>query len=460
MDANPFWEKTVGQMLDAVAARYPGRGAIVSGDERLTYRDLHRQAERLARGLLVLGLKKEDTLAIWLPNRPAWLVCQYACAKIGVAAVALNTRYRAHELGYILAQSDSTTLLLTDHLGPVDFLEILLEVLPKLRRAEPGALEAATHPMLSRVIVDAEDPYPGCLRLKDVLEAGDDPGFEPQLRATQVQVQPDDLFMILYTSGTTSLPKGAMISHRNCLPHGWNCGVRFRATPEDRVLLSLPLSGTWGGLCTPLMTFTHGACLVVMDRFDPGVALYLMEKERITIWNAVDAMIQGLLEHPDLDRFDRSSLRTGGLAMTAGGAQALFDAAVERLGIRQAFQPWGMTEVNAMALLHDLDEPQEIRRLPGVRPAPGLEARVANPETGKPCRQAKKASFRSEARSSPAATTRSPRRRRRRSPLTAGSGPATSRSRTRPAARSSRGACARCSGSATSWLRRPRSRSS
>jgi len=386
MRSNPFWDKTVGQMLDGIAARYPEHEAIVFRDERISYREFRRQVERLARGLLALGLQKDEKLALWLPNRPAWLVCQYACAKVGVTVVALNPRYKSHELSYILGQSDSTTLVLTDHLARVDFFEILHEVLPELRHAVPGALDAPNYPLLKRVIVDAEDPYPGCLRLQDILEAGDDPGLEPALRAAQAQVRPDDVFTILYTSGTTSFPKGALISHRNCLPHGWNCGVQLRVTPDDRVLLTLPLSGTWGGLNIPLTTLTHGACLMLTEQFDPGQALYLMEKERITIWNGVDAMIQGILEHPDLDRYDRSRLRTGGVAMTAGGTQALFDAAVGRIRIRQAFQPYGMTEVNALALYHDLDELQEIRKLPGVWPAPGLEVRVANPETGEPCR--------------------------------------------------------------------------
>lgn len=385
MRENPFWNRTLGGMLDEVAARHAAREAIVFRDQRISYREFQRQAERLARGLFALGLRKDAKVALWLPNRPAWLFCQYACAKIGAPVVALNPRYRAHELSYILAQSDATTLILTDHLAHVDFLEVLRQVLPELSHAAPGALEAAACPLLTRVIVDAESSYPGCLRLGDVLEAGDDPSLEAALPATQAAVGPDDLFTILYTSGTTSFPKGAMISHRNCLPHGWNCGVRLRMTPEDRVLLSVPLAGTWGGLCIALSTFTHGACLVVMEQFDAGQALRLMEKERITIWHAVDAMLQQVLEHPDLDRYERATLRTGGLAMTAGGAQRLFDEAVERIGMRQAFQPYGMTEVNAMALCHDLDEPQELRKLPGIRPAPGLEVRVVHPETGDPC---------------------------------------------------------------------------
>ncbi|MFQ5897338.1 MAG: AMP-binding protein [Candidatus Methylomirabilia bacterium] len=385
MRENPFWDKTVGEMLDEVVTAHHEREAIVLGDERISYLEFGHQAERIASGLLALGIRKDEKVALWLPNRPTWLFCQYACAKIGATVVALNPRYKAHELSYILGQSDSTTLVLTDHLASVDFFDVLHKVLPDLREAEPGNLQAEKFPLLRRVIVDAEDPYPGTLRLRDIFEAGEDPALDARLAAAREAVGPDDTLMILYTSGTTSFPKGAMITHRNCLPHGWNCGEQLRVTAEDRVLHTLPLSGTWGGLCIPLTTFTHGAALVLMEQFDPGQALSLIEKERITIWNAVDAILQGVLEHPDLDRSERSTLRTGGVAMTAGGAQALFDLAVERIGIRQAFQPYGMTEVNALALFHDLDEPQESRKLPGIWPAPGLEVRVVNPETAAPC---------------------------------------------------------------------------
>ncbi|OGL05191.1 MAG: hypothetical protein A3I03_11465 [Candidatus Rokubacteria bacterium RIFCSPLOWO2_02_FULL_68_19] len=384
MGSNPFSGRTVGQMLDVAAARYAEREAIVLADERISYAELRRRVDRLARGLLALGIQKDDKVALWLPNRPAWLVAQHACAKIGATVVALNTRYKAHELSYILEQSDAAALILTDHLGPVDFLEVLDEVLPEFTNAEPGALRAEKFPLLRRLIVDAEDPYPGTLRLRDVLEAGD--RSDDDLEAAGARVTADDVFTILYTSGTTSFPKGAMISHANCLPHGWNCGAQLRLTADDRVLHALPFSGTWGGVNIPLTAFTHGACLVLMEVFDPGATLYLMEKERITVWNAVDAMILGVLEHPDLDRYDRSSLRTGGVAMTSGGAQSLFDEVVARIGLSQAFQPYGMTEVNALALYHDLDEPAESRKLPGVWPAPGLEVRVVNPETGQPCK--------------------------------------------------------------------------
>jgi fatty-acyl-CoA synthase len=177
-----------------------------------------------------------------------------------------------------------------------------------------------------------------------------------------------------------------MISHRNCVPHAWNTGEILRLTPQDRVLHALPAAGTWGGVNIPLSTWSHAAALVLMEAFDPLVALTLVERERCTVWNAVDTMIRPVLDHPELGRFDRSTLRTGGFAATGGGSHGMFEAVVEQIGIRLAYQPYGMTEVNAMALAHELDEPVELRALAGIRPMPGLEVRVVNPVTGAECK--------------------------------------------------------------------------
>jgi fatty-acyl-CoA synthase len=377
MADNPFAEATAYDLLAAVARDHADREAVVFGDERISYAGFRARVDALAGGLAGLGLGRGDALGIWLPNRPLWFVAQYACARLGVVVVALNPRYRAHELGYILGQSRARALLVTDHLGPIDYFETLGQVVPELATAVPGEVASAALPELRHVIVDADDPYPGCHRLADVLH--DEAPVAP------AAVGPDDVFALLYTSGTTSFPKGAMISHRNCVPHGWNCGAQLRITPDDRVLHALPAAGTWGGLCIPLSTWSHGASLVLMETWDPLRALALIERERCTVFNAVDTMLKPLLEHPDLERHDRSSLRTGGFGMVGGGGPAMFDAIVKRLGVPLAYQPYGMTEVNALSLYHDLDEPLELRSQSGVLPAPGVEVRVAHPETGQPC---------------------------------------------------------------------------
>ncbi len=374
---NPFAHATAISMLDALAARHGASEAIVFGDRRVTFAAFAAAAHRLASGLAALGIGRGDKVAIWLPNRPEWYVAQYACARLGAVVVALNPRYKAHELTYILGQSEAKALLLTDHLGGIDYFETLHQVLPGLPASVPGELSSAAFPALRHVIVDAEDPYPGCHRLADLFETG---------AARPAAAGPDDVFTLLYTSGTTSFPKGAMITHRNCVPHGWNVGEALRMTPEDRVLHALPAAGTWGGVNIPLVTWSHGACLVLMDAFDPLRALQLIERERCTVWNAVDAMVKAMLDHPDLERYDRSSLRTGALGSTGGGAHGLFEAWIGKIGVKAGYEPYGMTEVNAMALYHELDEPLELRKLPGVNPAPGLAVRVVHPETGAPCR--------------------------------------------------------------------------
>ena len=372
MAANPFARATVWSLLEAIAARHGQREAIVFDDERLTFAGVRDRARVFAAGLAALGLGRGDALAIWLPNRPLWFVAQYAAASLGVVVVALNPRYRAHELSYILGQSNAVALLATDRLGPVDYLDTLEALLPELADAVPGELASARFPRLRHVIVDSEAVFPGCHRVSDLMVTG---------TLAPAAVAPDDTFTILYTSGTTSFPKGAMITHANCVPHGWNCGETLRLTPADRILHALPAAGTWGGVNIPLTAWSHGACLVLMDVFDPLHALMLIERERCTVWNAVDNMLIPLLDHPEVGRRDLSSLRTGGVAATGGGRHGLLQEVLDRL-MPLAFQPYGMTEVNAMSLLHELDEPAADRLVPGVWPAPGLEARVANPETG------------------------------------------------------------------------------
>jgi fatty-acyl-CoA synthase len=364
-------------MLASVAARNGEREAIVFDGERITFRALLARVEAFAAGLAALGLGKGDALGIWLPNRPLWYVAQYAAARQGIVVVALNPRYRAHELNYILGQSRASALLITDHLGAIDYLDMLAEVIPGLADAVPGELASAALPHLRHVLVDAEDPYPGCHRVQDVVDAG-----EPLPPST---IAPDDVFTLLYTSGTTSFPKGAMISHRNCVPHGWHTGEILRLTPDDRVLHALPAAGTWGGVNIPISTWSHAACLVLMEAWDPRRALMLIERERCTVMNSVDTMLKPLLEHPDLGRYDRSSLRTGAFAAVGGGGPGMFEAVVKQLGIPLAFHPYGMTEVNAQSLMHDLDESLEDRGEAGVTPLPGLEARVAHPDTGQAC---------------------------------------------------------------------------
>lgn len=370
---------TVAPLLDAVAARYPTREAMVSDDERVTFGAFRARAERLAAGLTALGLGHGDAVAIWMPNRPSWFVAQQACARTGAVVVALDARCRGQALDRVLRGSDARALILTDHVGSVDYFELLHEVLPELADAVPGELTSERFPRLAWVIVDADDEYPGCVRLADIENVGTD---RPTGRSRSPA--PDDAFALVYTSGTSGIPKATIVSHRNCVPHAWHTGQTLRLTPGDRVLHALPASGAWGGVNIPLSTWSHAATLVMMETFDPLRALWLIERERCTIVNVSDTMAGALLDHAALARYDRSSLRTGAFAAVGGRGQ-LFDEVADRI-VPDLYQPYGTTEINAMALAHDLDEPRARRAEAGVVPPPGLEVRVADPATGAVCR--------------------------------------------------------------------------
>src|SRR5438128_9352663 len=197
-------------MLDSVATRYGSREAMVFGEVRLSVAGFRERVNGLARGLPALGIRHGENVAIWLPNRPEWFFAQYACARLGAVVVALNPRYKAHELSYVLGQSEAKALLITDHLGGIDYFETLHEVLPELPASVPGEFTSARFPELRHIIVDADDPYAGCHRLADVVDLGREAeeggrrasvvpseGSPPQPPAPTPR--PDDVFTILYT---------------------------------------------------------------------------------------------------------------------------------------------------------------------------------------------------------------------------------------------------------------------
>ena len=215
--ANPFETATAYDLLAAVAARHGDREAMVLGAERVTFADFLARVDAFAAGLVALGLGRGDALGIWLPNRPRWFVAQYAAARLGIVVVALNPRYRAHELGYILGQSRRHRA--APH-RPPGRRRLLRDPAPGGPRAGHGrprrARQRGAAPPASRA-GGRRGPLP---RLPQHSPTSWTRANGAALPAPSIA--PDDVFTLLYTSGTTSFPKGAMISHRNCVPHGWN----------------------------------------------------------------------------------------------------------------------------------------------------------------------------------------------------------------------------------------------
>lgn len=213
---------TVGQALEQAAAQWPHRDALVCRNPgvRLRYAELDEAADRLAAGLLALGLEPGDRVGIWSPNRAEWVVTQFATAKAGLILVNINPAYRTSELKFALNKVGCKALVTAARFKSSDYLGMLGEIAPELAHSEPGALAATQLPALRAVILIDGEPPAGCLAYRDVESAGraDD---HRRVEALRAQLQAGDPINIQYTSGTTGLPKGATLSHHNIVNNGF-----------------------------------------------------------------------------------------------------------------------------------------------------------------------------------------------------------------------------------------------
>jgi fatty-acyl-CoA synthase len=232
----PLLGETVGALLDRVAACWPDRPALVVRQQgvRWTYREFHAEVERVAAGLLALGLEPGDRIGIWAPNRAEWVVAQFAAPKAGLILVNINPAYRSHELAYSLNKVACRALILPRAFKSSRYLDILRGLAPELEASPPGGLRAAALPDLRHVILLDEDAAPGALRWRDIV--ADDTARE-HLAAVEAELSFDDAVNIQFTSGTTGAPKGATLTHHNIVNNGFFIGEAMRLNEDDRLCI-------------------------------------------------------------------------------------------------------------------------------------------------------------------------------------------------------------------------------
>ena len=379
----PDWfEKiTVGGQLDRMAARCGAREAVAFKGERWSFEQLKADTDAAARGLMQCGVRTGDKVSLWLTNRPEWLHILYAVAKIGAVLVPINTRFRTAELDYVLRQSDSSTLITTDRSGPVGYLDMTRELLPDLEAsADANDLRIDAFPELRRVITVCDTSYAGTLRWRDVVAAGAAVSPE-ELQARQQAVNPDDTTIIMYTSGTTGFPKGVMHNH-NMLRTVIDTANRLAVRSTDVTLMYLPLFHAFGLYEGALMLILTGSRQVLMDVFEAGEALRLIESEGVTMIHGFDTHFQDLADHPDCEATDRSSLRVGLLAAGLPSSEPVARRAQGRLS--GTVSGWGMTEVGVGAALGYPTDSEDDRCAASGAPLPGYAFKIADPETGAP----------------------------------------------------------------------------
>jgi fatty-acyl-CoA synthase len=254
------WDgQTFGKQFEETASRFPGREFIVAGDRRISFRQAKEEVDRLAKGFLALGVRKGDPVAVWLPNVPEFLFAWIAAARIGAPLVPINTRYKTAEFAYILRNCDATTLVVLPEFLNIRYLDMVRSACPELGRSEPGRLSSAAFPRLRNIVCLGGAAHPGTFAYGAVLDAGDRVS-ETELAEAESRIRPEDDLVVVYTSGTTGNPKGAVHTHWILKNEYRVCNWRS-IDENDRFLAFLPWFHVGGGFSQVCPCLITGSCL-------------------------------------------------------------------------------------------------------------------------------------------------------------------------------------------------------
>jgi fatty-acyl-CoA synthase len=374
-------DRTLGDVLRKTAEEHRDREAVVfpALGVRWSWGELDRRADALGSALIARGVGAGEHVGIWSMNAPEWVVAQFAAARIGAVLVNVNPAYRLHELEDALQTADVATLIVGAPFKGSDFVRMVETICPEVPAASSPDWSAARLPRLRRLVAIGESPGPGWIGWHE-LEGG--PLDAAILAGRAASIGPDSVYNIQFTSGTTGLPKGAMLTHRNVLVNAYYIGSRVRYTAEDRVCVPVPFYHCFGCVLGTAVCAVYGATLVVpAPSFDPSATLAAVASERCTSLYGVPTMFVAELDHPGRAGFDLSSLRTG---IMAGSPCPLpvMDAVMKTLGASQITIGYGQTEASPIITMTSVDDPVEVRVGTVGRPIPGLEVRLVDPATG------------------------------------------------------------------------------
>ena len=378
-----FINMTIGDWLDMKAREYPDRECSVHPLEGLRYTTAQFKAEcdRVARGLMAMGIKKGDHVAIWATNYPQWVVTQFATAKMGAVLVTVNTNYKKYELEYLLKQSDSTTLIMMGGTKDNSYVDHIYAVCPELAESAPGQISCKKLPFLKNVIFLDEKKQPGMYSWDDVLRLSENV-TEEERAALQASLDPHDVINMQYTSGTTGFPKGVMLTHYNIINNGKIIGESMAFTKKDRLCITVPLFHCFGCVLGVMASITNDTTMVFVDHFNPVNVLKVLDAEKCTAFHGVPTMFIAIMGNPDFEKYDLSNMRTGIMAGANCPVEVMKEAA-DRMNMRHITSVYGQTESSPGITQSTVDDPLEIRVSTVGRAYPNVEAKVIDPETGK-----------------------------------------------------------------------------
>ncbi len=369
---NWYETQTIGSLPERAAQQWGAREALAFQGQRWTFAALSARVDAAAKGLLHLGIAPGDRVALWMVNRPEWLDAMFAIMKIGAVLVPINTRFRTEDMTYVLGQSDAVAVILAERSGPVEYLAMMREVVPAL-----GARSDARFPALRNVIVLSEHAPAPTVGWRAMLEDGRRVGDEV-LGERARAVDPEQSAFVLYTSGTTGFPKGAVHNHR-IIRNTWDQGERMGVTVDDVILMYLPLFHIFGFIHGALMSLIRGARQVLTETFDGDECVELIASEKATIIHGFDTHFQALLDAQGKNARDVSSVRTG--ICGTGMASAVPVARRARQTFGNLMTAYGMSEIG-VPTFSALDSTEEQCVEANGYLLAGYEVRIVDPETG------------------------------------------------------------------------------
>ena len=351
-------DETIFEALAEMAARHPAGEALVVRHQnaRLSYRELKDRVDETARGLVGLGLKPGDRIGVWASSCVEWVLLFLACARTGIVQVNVNPAYRSQDLGFVLRKSRIKALFLHCQDARADYRQILEETIAGRQLPLEHAVYLDEHSWTSMLADGVDVPA--------------------------TEIKPHDVCNIQYTSGTTGSPKGVLLTHHNILNNGWIFAKWMQLSPQDRCCNCFPLYHTAGCVLGILTCLTSGATLILpASQFDAGKTLEAVEAERATALLGSPTMFIAQLGHPEFERFDLTSLRTGGM----GGAPCPIEVmkrVVEEMHCPDMMVIYGQTESSPLISMSRSDDSLE-RRVETIGHAiSSIEVKIISPATG------------------------------------------------------------------------------
>jgi fatty-acyl-CoA synthase len=355
--SRPLLDLTIGELLDRTASRFPDRLAVASRhqDKRMTWAELSQAADRIARGLWSLGIRRGDRVGLWSTNCIEWIMMHMGCARAGAALVNVNPAYRSHELQYTLQKSRMKAIFLWSQDKRADYREIL-------GRARHG-LEI---PLQHEIYLDSPQ-WPA------LLDAG---GRLPDFVAS------DDIANIQYTSGTTGLPKGVLLTHHNIVNNGQFLAQGFHYTEQDKIVVPVPLFHCFGCVIGTMSAVNSGAAIILPNwTFDARATMQAVHHERATSVYGVPAMYVAEFALPEFATFDLTCLRTG-MMSGAPCPVELMKRVLDEMHCRELVIAYGQTETSPVVTMSDAEDPIEIRVNTVGRAMPQTEIQIIDPASG------------------------------------------------------------------------------